>query len=184
VSRKHPDRYVVRSASSVIAFWVGVVVLAVIAGAPLVQGQWRLFGLLLPPALLLAWIFWLVLYRPAIHYDSAKAIVVNIARTHVLPWSHVTRVRQGIGMLFDLDAGKPVQASGAPARRPRGIIASGIDRRTRPTNDINHEAEILEGVRTAAVPSSEPVVSTWNTIPLVIGAVLVIAVIIDVALAA
>jgi hypothetical protein len=171
-----------RSATAVIAFWAGAVVLLVVVGIPLVQANWRVFGFLLPPSLLLVWMFWIVLYRPAVHYDPTKAVVVNIGRRHVLPWGHVTRLRQGIGMLFDLDTGKSVQALGVPAPRRPGIIMSAVDRRTRPTQDINYDADILDGVRLSAASSSEPVASTWDTIPLVIGAVLVVAVGIELAI--
>ena len=182
MSRKHPERFVVRTASGVVAFWIGAVVLLVVVGIPLFQADWRLLSFLLPPALLLAWAFWLVLFRPAVHYDPARALVINIGRRYVLPWGHVTNVRQGLGMLFDLDAGKPVQALGAAAPRRPGIIAGVIDRRTRPSNDLNYDAEIVDGVRRAAAPSSEPVTASWDVVPLGIGAVLIIAVIIEFAI--
>jgi hypothetical protein len=179
VSRKYPDRYVMRSASSVIAFWVGAGVLLVVIAIPLVQANWRVLSFLLAPALLLAWMFWIVLYRPAVRYDPARAVVVNIGRSHVLPWGHVTNVHQGIGMIFDLDSRRPIQAVGVPAPRRPGIIAGSIDRRTRPTSDLHHEAEILDGVRRAALAASDPIESSWDVVPLVIGAVLVVAVVLE-----
>jgi hypothetical protein len=81
--------------------------------------------------------------------------------------------------MFDLDTGKTVQAVGVPSPRPRGIIGSVIDRRTRPTQEFHHDADVLDGVRLSATPSSEPVASTWDTIPLAVGAVLLAAVIIE-----
>jgi hypothetical protein len=182
MTRKQPDRYVMRSASAVIAFWVGTVVLLVVVGVPLARADWRLLGFLLGPSLLLIWMFWVVLYRPAVRYDPARAVVVNIGRKHVLPWGHVTNVRQGIGMMFDLDTGKTIQASGVPAPRRPGIIAGAVDRRTRPTHDLNHDSDILDGVRRSASPATEPVVSTWDVVPLVIGAVLVVAVVLEFAI--
>ncbi|CAN5433198.1 hypothetical protein BH10ACT6_BH10ACT6_09960 [soil metagenome] len=171
-----------RTASAVITFWVGIAALLVVIGAPLLAADWRVFRFSLGPSLLLAWILWIALYRPAVHYDDARAVVVNIGRRHVLPWGHVTDVRQGIGLFFDLDAGKPVVAFGVPARRPPGNIASAIDRRTRPTHDLNREADLLDGVRRAAAPSPEPVVTRWEVVPLVIGAVLVVGVVLEFAL--
>jgi hypothetical protein len=168
-----------RSASSVIAFWAGVVVLAIIVGTSVVTADWRLFAFLIAPALLLAWAFWVVLFRPAVRYDAARVTVINVGRRHVLPWGHVKGVRQALALTFDLDAGKPVQAWGVPARRQRGLIAGTIDRRTRPTVDLNSDAEILDGVRGAALASDEPIVSRFDTLPLVIGAVLIVAVIIE-----
>ena len=91
-------------------------------------------------------------------------------------------MRQGIGLLFDLDARKTITAYGVPAPRPPGNIASVIDRRTRPTHDLNRDADLLEGVRSSATPSSDPIVSSWDVVPLVIGAVLVVVVVVEVAL--
>jgi hypothetical protein len=179
VSRRHPDRYVIRSASTVVAFWIGIAVVLVVVGTPIILLDWRQFGILVAPALLFAWILWMVLYRPSVHYDSTRAVVVNIGRTHVLPWGHVTNVHQGIGMIFDLDAGKPVVAAGAPSPRRPGIIAGAIDRRTRPSFDLHHEADLLDSVRGAAAVSSDPVVSTWDAVPLLIGAVLAVAVVVE-----
>jgi hypothetical protein len=179
VTRKRPDRYVLRSATSVISFWVGAAVMLVVVGIPLVQADWSLVRILLAPSLLLVWLFWIVLYRPSVRYDSALAIVVNIGRTHVLPWGHVVHLRQGLGLMFELDTGKTVQAVGVPAPRRRGIIGSVIDRRTRPTQEFHQDVDILDGVRQSATSSSVPVASTWDIIPLAIGGVLLVAVIIE-----
>lgn len=172
--------YVVRSASAVIPFWVGVVVLAAVVGTPLVQLDWRLFGFAIAPALLLAWILWFVLFRPAVHYDADKAVVINFGRVHVLPWSHVTHVRQGISLVFDLDDGKPVKAFGAPAPRRTGNVMSNFDRRTRPVETFHREAELLDGFRKSANPDSAPVTTRWDVIPLAIGAALAVAVALEV----
>jgi hypothetical protein len=168
-----------RSATAVITFWVGAVVLLVAVGIAFAQADWRLFWVLLGPSLLLAWIFWIALFRPAVHYDQVGAVVINIGRRHVLPWDHVTNVRQGISLTFDLDTGKSVQAWGVPAPRRPGIIAGAIDRRTRPTHDLHHDADVLDGVRQSASAGSEPVSSRWDRIPLVIGAVLVVVVVVE-----
>ena len=171
--------YVVRAASAVITFWVGVVVLAAVVIAPAVSGQWRLFWFVTGPALLLAWILWVVLYRPAVRYDDAGAVVTNVGRVHVLPWSRVAGVRQGINLVFELDEGKPVGAVGAPAPKRTGNLAGNFDRRTRPVETFHREAELLDGVRKAAAPSPDPVVHRWDVTPLVIGAVLVLAVVVE-----
>ena len=177
MARKPPSgRYVVRSASAVIAFWIGMVVLLVVVGSPIAQADWSLLWFVLAPSLLLAWVLWIALYRPAVHYDADRAVVVNLGRRHILPWSHVTGVRQGIGLIFDLDAGKSVIAAGVPARRQPGNIMSGLDRRTRPTHDFHQDAEILDGVRRAAATATEAVTARWDVVPLLIGAVLVLAV--------
>ena len=175
-------RYTFRAASAVITFWVGIAALVVIVGSPVVNRDWSVLGFTLGPSLVLAWLLWIALYRPAVHYDDARVVVVNIGRRHVIPWGHVTNVRQGIGMIFELDASKPVVAYGVPAPRQAGNIASTIDRRTRPAFDLNRDADLLDGVRRSATPSSDPVVSKWEVVPLSIGAVLVVGLIIEVAL--
>jgi len=85
-------------------------------------------------------------------------------------------------MIFELDIGKPVIAYGVPAPRQAGNIASSIDRRTRPAFDLNRDADLLEGVRRSATPSSDPVVSRWEVVPLSIGAVLAVVLLVEVAL--
>lgn len=172
--------YVVRSSSAVIPFWIGVVVLAGVVVIPLVGADWRLLAFILPPALLLAWVLWFVLFRPAVHYDAAKAVVVNFGRTHVLPWGHVTNVRQGISLIFDLDAGKPVSAFGAPAPRRTGNVMGNFDRRTRPVETFHREAELLDGFRRGAPPADAPVTARWDVIPLVIGGALALAVVVEI----
>ncbi|HXR45691.1 MAG TPA: hypothetical protein VN759_12825 [Pseudolysinimonas sp.] len=175
-------RYVLRSASTVIPFWIGVVVLAGVIAIPLLQADWHLLRFVLGPCLLLAWVLWFALYRPAVHYDAQRAVVVNFGRIHVLPWSHVTAVRQGISLVFELDAGKRISAFGVPAPRRTGNVAGNFDRRTRPVESFHHEAELLDGVRQAAAPVSEPVTRSWDVVPLAIGGVLVLAVIVEFAL--
>jgi hypothetical protein len=172
--------YVVRSASAVLPFWIGLVVLAVVLGTPLALADWHLFGFAIGPALLLAWILWFVLYRPAIHYDAARAVVINFGRVHVLPWGHVTHIRQGISLVFDLDAGKPVSAYGAPAPRRTGNVMGNFDRKTRPVETFHREAELLDGFRRGAAPDAAPVTVSWDVIPLVIGGILAIVVLVEV----
>jgi hypothetical protein len=179
VSRKHPDRYVMRSAGSVIAFWVVAAALVVVVGIPLVGANWPVLSFLFAPSLFLAWLFWIVLYRPSVRYDQTQAVIVNIGRRHVLPWGHVTNIHQGINLIFELDAGKSIQAWGVPAPRRPGIIGSAIDRRTRPSTDLHHDAELLDSIRRSITPTSDPVVSTWEFVPLIIGLVLAIAVAVE-----
>lgn len=177
-----PARYTVRSASTVIIFWVGVVVLTVVVGVPLFSGDLSAFTLVVGPSLLLAWAFWIALYRPAVHYDETRAVIVNIGRRHVLPWARVTSVRQGIGLLFDVEGGATITASGVQAPRRPGNIGSIIDRRTRPEFDGDREADLLDSLRRSAPASAAPIESTWEVVPLVIGAILLIAVAIEFAL--
>ncbi len=177
--KKRRGEYVMRSTSSAAVFWVGAAVMVVLIGTPLLRADWRLFAFAIAPALLLAWALWIVLYRPAVRYDASRAIVINIGRTHVLPWHRVTGVRQGLGVEFQLGGGGVVKAVGVPPPRRPGNVASLFDRRTRPVYDLTRNAEILDSVRVAAAPGDEPVASRWDILPLTIGAVLIVAVVVE-----
>lgn len=168
--------YVLRTTSSVVGFWVGVVILAVVVGTPLVRGDWRLLGFAAAPSLLLAWILWIVLYRPAVRWDAERAVVTNIGRRHVVPWPRVRVVRQTINLVFELHEGAPVRAVGAPPPRRPGNIASNFDRRSRVGYDFHQNATLLESYRQAAPPSDAPVEHRWEIVPLAIGAVLTVVV--------
>ena len=178
--KKASDEYTLRSGSSVVVFWIGTIVLAIVVVVPLVSGQLRVFAFAIAPALFLIWALWIALYRPAVQYDSDRAVVTNMGRTHVLPWPRVSRIRQGIGLQFELVGGGHVTAVAVPPPRRTGNVASFFDRRTRPVQDVTRDAEMLESVRVAAAPGTDPVVSRWDLIPLGIGAVLVVAVIIEI----
>ncbi|MBC7517586.1 MAG: hypothetical protein H7248_01660 [Microbacteriaceae bacterium] len=178
--KQRAGEYTLRSGSSVFVFWIGAVIMVIVVAASVAGGDWRVFAFEFVPALLIVWVLWIALYRPSIHYDEHRAVVVNIGRTHVLPWARVDSVRQRIGLAFELDAGRIVTAVGVPAPRPVGNVASNFDRRTRPTNHFNASAELLESVRVAAAPTTDQVVSRWDTLPLALGAVLVVAVAVEV----
>jgi hypothetical protein len=174
------NEYTLRSGSSVLAFWAGAVIIAIVLGVSIVLADWQGVALILLPALLVVWVLWMGLYRPAIRYNESRAVVVNMGRTHLLPWARVETVRQRIGLDFELEGGRIVTAAGVPPPRRVGNVASAFDRRTRPTNYYNTNSEILESVRVAAAPADAPVVSRWDVLPLAIGAVLVIAVAVEV----
>lgn len=179
--RKQPTgEYTLRSGSSVVVFWIGAAVMAIVLATSVASADWRVFAFELAPALLIVWVLWIALYRPSIRYDERRAVVVNIGRTHVLPWARVDSVRQRIGLDFELDAGRIVTAVGVPPPRPVGNVASNFDRRTRPTNHFNESGELLESVRVAAAPTTDPVASRWDILPLALGAVLIVAVTVEV----
>ncbi|MCU1415748.1 MAG: hypothetical protein JWN80_3088 [Microbacteriaceae bacterium] len=177
---KRSGEYTLRSGSSAVIFWIGAVVLGIVVVVPLVSGQWRVSAFAIAPALLLVWALWIALYRPAVRYDSSRAVVINMGRTHVLPWPRVSRVRQGIGLQFELVDGGHVVAVAVPPPRRTGNVASFFDRRTRPVQDVTRDAELLDSVRVAAAPGADPVASHWDVVPLAIGVVLVVAVVVEV----
>jgi hypothetical protein len=177
--KKRAGGYTMRSTSSIAVFWIGAVVIAVVIATPLVRADWRVFAFVLPPALTLAWALWVVLYLPSIRYDASGVVVVNIGRTHVLPWPRVTSIRQRLGIDFDLDGGGVIKAVAVPPPRRPGNLATLLDRRTRPAHDFSQNAEILEGFRVAAAPDAGSVVSRWNAVPIAIGVVLILALVIE-----
>ncbi len=178
--KQRAGRYTLRSGSSVVVFWVGAAVMAIIVGTSFAGGDWRVFAFVVAAALLIVWALWIALYRPAVHYDERQAVVVNIGRTHVLPWARVESIRQRLGLDFELEGGRTVTCVGVPPPRRVGNVASALDRRTRPINHYDTNAELLESVRVAAAPNADQIVSRWDALPLVIGAVLVIAVVVEV----
>jgi hypothetical protein len=178
--RNRTDKYTIRSGSSVVVFWVGAAVMTVVIVTPLLRADWRVFTFVIAPALLLVWVLWIALYRPAVRFDARRVVVVNIGRTHVLPWPRVISIRQRLGLDFDLDGGTVVKAVGVPPPRRLGNVASMFDRRTRPTYEYSQNADLLESVRVAAAPDGAPVVSKWDTIPLAIGVALILAIAVEV----
>jgi hypothetical protein len=172
--------YVIRTTSTQVAFWVGTVVLLVVVGTPLVRADWGLFGFVLPIALLIAWLLWILLYRPAVHYDDHGAVVVNIGRIHTLPWGHVLALQQRLNLIFELDNGTSVHAWGAPLPRGPGNVAQNFDRRTRPpVDEFHHNADVLDSYRRVAAPSDAPLSRRYDVVPLAIGAVLIVAVLVE-----
>lgn len=174
--------YVLRSASAVVAFWVGAVVLAIVLGAPLFTGDLRVFDFVLGPVLTLAWLLWLLLYRPVVRYDERRVLVVNVGRIHTVPWSRVVAVQQRIGLDFGLAGGGTVRAMAVPPPARAGNVVSALDRRQRRDYDFNQHAALLEAYRIAAPPSSEPVASRWDLPALAIGVVPVVVLIIGLAI--
>jgi hypothetical protein len=174
--------YVLRTTSSVVTFWIGIAILAFVVGTPIVRGDWHLLAFAIWPALLLAWILWIVLYRPSVRWDAERATVVNIGRRHVIPWSQVRVVRQTINLVFELQEGDgpPVRAWGAPPPPRPGNIVSALDRTSRIGYDFHQNATLLESYRQSAPPDASPVEHRWEVGPLAIGAVLIVAVVIEV----
>ena len=176
-----PRRYVLRPASTAVTFWVGVVVLAIIAATPAATGSWRVFAFVLPLALFLIWLLWVVLYRPAVHWDKNEVVIVNIGRIHVLPWARVFALRQGINLIFTLHGGRTISAWGAPAPKGPGNLVSNFDRGSRLERNVDRNVEVLDGYLLSAAPSEEQVTSRWDVVPLAIGGVLLLAVVVDLA---
>lgn len=184
VAREKRHDYVLRDTRSIVTFWVAVAVLAFLAGDLVVRGVWPELGFALPLALFLAWALWLMLYRPRIRYDAERVIVINITRVHVLPWSRVTAVRQRLNPVFELDDGRMIVASGSTASRGASSFVRGATGRVKDDPaEFNRIADTLDAMRTDAADTGAVVESRWDLVPLAIGAVLAIAVVVDLIIA-
>lgn len=177
--QKAGAQYCLRSGTSVVTFWIGAVVLVIVMVVPLLRADWRVFLFVMPPSLLLLWLLWMVLLRPAIRYSASGVMVRNIGRTHQVPWHRVVSIRQHLGIDFELDGTRVVRAIAVPPPRRASNIASAFDRHTRPPYDYNRYVEILEGFRLNAVPTADPVTSRWDVVAWSIGAVLLAAVVLS-----
>jgi hypothetical protein len=123
----------------------------------------------------------MLLLHPHVRYDDQRAVITNIGRVHVVPWSRVDTVRQNLNLTFVLDDGRQIRATGVTAPRGRGLVLAGLTRGNMGVNsgDFHQHADALRPVQSAALRTDEPVVSRWDVVPLAIGAVLALAVALD-----
>lgn len=172
-----------RASAPVATFWTAAVVTAVLVFGALVSGDWRAVAAAIAPGGLIVWVCWVFLYHPAVRFDDGRVVAVNLGRVVEMPWARVAGVRQRYQLVFDLDDGTHVACWGGPmSARP----ASGIRTRTagpRPSGDrIASELETLR-VRAAAVTdAAPPVIRRWDVPTLAVGAALVAAVALQLAL--
>ena len=175
--------YVLRDTLTTVVFWIAVALGAVLAGDPLVRGDLVQFGRTAPIVALVLWFLWMVMFHPHVRYDDHRVVVTNIGRVHELPWSRVVTVRQSLSLTFELEDGRRIRATGVTAPRDRGLVLAGLTRGKMGvgSGDFHHNADALRPVQAAAAPTSDPVVSRWDVIPLAIGAVVAVAVVVDLA---
>lgn len=163
-----PRPTVLRATSSAVAFWATAALAGVFIGDALIRGAWTTLARWLPLILLIVWAVWLVLYRSSIRVTDAEAVVVNLARTHAVPWSRVEAVERGPQVVLELWDGRRITCWGGPFPRKMGLRRRENDAQT----DV---VQALDGARDAAVSSSSPVVSRWDVPVLVVGVVLATA---------
>lgn len=175
--------YTIRDTSSLVFSILAAVV--VVAFLVLIASDVAFLLLVLPFALLFLWAVWLVLFRPRLRYTSERVVVVNILRTHELPWARVRSVEQRLNIVFHLDDASRVVASGTSASRGPGVVVGGV------TGQIEHRDEgftrnesTLDAFRASAAPSDAQPAVRWNTVPLLIGAALLLACVVDLIVAA
>lgn len=183
MARGPKHSYVLRDTLTSVVFWLGLALGLVLVGDPLVRGDLALFAATAPIVALAVWVLFIVMLHPHIRYDEEHAVVTNIGRVHDLPWSRVVTVRQHLNLGFELDDGRRINAVGVTASRGRGLVLSGLTkgRMGVGSEEFHQHADALRPIHEAAARSDAPVVSRWDTVPLAIGAVLVVAVLVDLA---
>ncbi|MFT4030369.1 MAG: PH domain-containing protein [Protaetiibacter sp.] len=165
-----------RDTRSTVTFWVGVAVLALLAIDFAVVQNWALLAVSLPFLLFSAWALWIMLLRPRVRYDSERARVINFFRSHELPWPRVATVRQRLNLMFELEDGRVITAYAVTASRgPGAFVRTATKRIHDDLGAFTRTADDLEEVRRTARPSEEPTRSSWDALPILLGAVLVVA---------
>lgn len=175
--------YVLRDSLTTVVFWLAVVLGVVLAGDPLVRGDLGLFATTAPIVALALWVLFMVMVHPHIRYDDERVVVTNLGRVHDLPWSRVVTVRQNLNLGFELDDGRRIPAVGVTAARGRGLVLSGLTRGKMGvgSEEFHQHADALRPVQAAATKTDQTVRSSWDRIPLLIGALLALLVVVDVA---
>jgi hypothetical protein len=170
--------YVLRDTFTSVVFWFAVALGVVLAGDPLIRGDFARFATTTPIVGLVLWALAMLLLHPHIRYDDQQVVVTNIGRIHEIPWSRVVTVRQNLNLMFELDNGRRIGATGVTAPRDKGLVLAGLTRGKMGVNsaDFHRNADALRPVQAAATPTSDQVVSRWDVVPLAIGAALVVAV--------
>lgn len=169
--------YVLRESLSTVVFWFAAALGVILGGEPLVSGDLLRFATTAPIVALILWFLWMLLFHPHVRYDDERVVVTNIGRVHELPWSRVVAVRQGLTLEFELEDGRRIRATGVTAPRGRGLVLAGLTRGKLgvSSGDFHQNADVLRPVHEAAARTDDPVVSRWDTVPLLIGAVLGVA---------
>ena len=162
-------------------FWIAVAAIVYLVGDSALRGAWAAVGFMLPLGLFIVWLLWMILLRPHVRYNATRALVVNIGRVHEIPWARVEAVRQRLGIVFELDNGSRVTAAGASAPRGMGTIIGGITGTVgNEAANFNKNAEPLDAMRAGAHPTDSPAIARWDTVPLAVGAGLLLVAIVDV----
>jgi hypothetical protein len=186
MSRTRPRSYVVRDTGISVAFWLVVAVGVVIVGDALFRGDlWR-FVMTASIVALVLWALGMVMFHPHIRYNDARVVVTNIGRIYEVPWNRVVAVRQGLSLTLELDDGRRVRASGVTAPRDRGLVLGTLTRGKlgAGSTEFHKYADALRLLHNEATTSDSPVVSRWDVRALSLGAVLALAVAVEVIVAA
>jgi len=147
---------------------LGVLLLADAA----VRGSWGVVLIALGPVAAAVWVSWVATVRPCIRFDDDAVTVVNPLRTVRVPWPAVRAVRQHWQVLVETVDGRTVTCRGGPAlpRRRPGAPGPADAPALRPLLDRFVQRRRAAGPAGPDAPVA-PVETTWDRVPVVLGAV-------------
>jgi hypothetical protein len=192
---KGANRRVIRAGSPLVTFWLVVVCVVFLLGDAALRRDGAVFGISVAPCLLAVWGAWVLFLRPCVVLTPDSITARNIGRVVEMPWGQVEDARLRFGLVVDLVGGGHVNCWGGPfAARPgvarRSVLARRGGEPDTPSLDageaalravqaVHDEALVAAADPVRAAVLNAPVSRRWDTIPLVIGAVLVVAVVIE-----
>lgn len=118
MSTRSADRIVIRGASG---WWISGVLAALFAYMLLdaaVRAEWSTILLALPWMCALLLVCWGLLIRPCLIVEPSGLTVVNIVRTHALPWREIADLHVRYQLVITLRDGTVIRAWGSPTVRP------------------------------------------------------------------
>jgi hypothetical protein len=171
-----------RPSSSLVAFWAVAAVGVLFLGDSVVRGNWHVFGLAVAPVGLIVWAALLFLYRPRVSFDAERVVVINPGRIITVPWGRVSGVRQRFQILLELADGSTITCWGSPFPEKPGHTRPG------PVSNRSSGGEVVGPLESARARSEgrgsgATIERRWDALPLVLGAVLFVACVIEVATA-
>jgi hypothetical protein len=119
VSGRSTDRIVIRGASG---WWISGVLAALFAYLLIdaaVRAEWTIVLLSLPWMGLVLLVCWMLLIRPCLIVSPSTLTVVNVFRTHTIPWREVAELQVRYQLVVELTDGTTIRAWGSPTIRPR-----------------------------------------------------------------
>jgi len=119
------DQIVMRGASG---WWISGILVALFFFMLLdaaVRGEWSTVLVALPWMCAVLLICWGLLIRPRLIVTPIALTVVNVLRTHTLPWRDVTDLHVRYQLIVTLQDGKRIRAWGSPTVHPRHDHAVG-----------------------------------------------------------
>lgn len=117
--------------------------LAFLLGDALLRGAWDTVGRFGPGLVLIGWIAFIVLWRPALVVGTDEVEVREILRTTTVPFTRIRDIRLGSVVTIETASAEGVERTIRPWNAPgmpRRKIDSGLTGGTRPESLDNHPA--------------------------------------------